>query len=86
MFRLSKEEMDKLVTICHRFKSLKHSSSKPYAFTEQGIAMLSSVLRSKKAIQVNISIMQIFVKLRKLTISYKEIVEKINELEKKYDR
>ena len=57
----------------------------PYAFTEQGIAMLSSVLRSKRAVQVNIGIMRAFVKLRELIASNKELAKRFDELEKKYD-
>ena len=57
----------------------------PGAFTEQGIAMLSSVLNSKRAIQVNIEIMRAFVKLREMIVSHKELARKLNELEKKYD-
>jgi hypothetical protein len=54
----------------------------PFAFTEQGVAMLSSVLNSNRAIQVNISIMRAFVKIRKLALSSKELARKIDELEK----
>lgn len=57
----------------------------PYAFTEQGIAMLSSVLKSKRAIQVNIQIMKTFVKLREMLYNHKELWEKIQTLEAKYD-
>ena len=57
----------------------------PRAFTEQGIAMLSSVLNSKRAIQVNIEIMRAFVKLREMISSHKDLVKKLAELEKKYD-
>jgi len=57
----------------------------PRAFTEQGIAMLSSVLNSKRAIQVNIEIMRAFVKLREMIVSHKDLSRKLNELEKKYD-
>lgn len=57
----------------------------PYAFTEQGIAMLSGVLRSKTAINVNIEIMRAFVHLRKMALHYSEISEKIENLEAKYD-
>jgi hypothetical protein len=59
--------------------------STPSAFTEQGIAMLSSVLRSDRAVQVNIQIMRIFARLRQLLSTYKELKEKIELLEKKYD-
>ena len=57
----------------------------PYAFTEQGVAMLSSVLKSKRAIQVNIKIIRIFVNMRELVIAHKDLWLKIDELEKKYD-
>jgi ORF6N domain len=57
----------------------------PYAFTEQGVAMLSGVLSSKRAVQVNIAIMRAFVKLREMISSNKELAKKLLELEKKYD-
>ncbi|HAH32210.1 MAG TPA: DNA-binding protein [Elusimicrobia bacterium] len=57
----------------------------PYAFTEQGVAMLSSVLKSKRAVHVNIQIMRAFVKLRQLLNTHKELARKLEELEKKYD-
>jgi hypothetical protein len=57
----------------------------PYAFTEQGVAMLSSVLNSERAIRVNIMIMRAFVKLKELLLTHKDLAEKIAELEKKYD-
>ncbi len=56
----------------------------PYVFTEQGVAMLSSVLKSKQAIWVNITIMRAFVKLRELLLTHKELAEKLEELERKY--
>lgn len=56
MFRLTKKEKDELVTNCYRFQPLKHSTVTPQAFTEQGVAMLSSVLNSQRAIDVNIVI------------------------------
>jgi hypothetical protein len=57
----------------------------PYAFTEQGVAMLSSVLRSKRAIQVNVEIMRTFVRLRQMLVSHRDLARKIEELEKRYD-
>lgn len=57
----------------------------PYAFTEQGVAMLSSVLRSPRAIQVNIEIMRAFVRLREMTATHKDLSRKLAALEKKYD-
>jgi hypothetical protein len=58
----------------------------PYAFTEQGVAMLSSVLNSERAIQVNIEIMRVFVHLRRLINSHKELRQQLENLEKKYDK
>jgi len=57
----------------------------PYAFTEQGVAMLSSVLRSKRAIQVNIEIMRAFVRLRQILASHVDLARKLAALERKYD-
>ncbi|MBI4288183.1 MAG: ORF6N domain-containing protein [Chloroflexi bacterium] len=57
----------------------------PYAFTEQGVAMLSSVLRSQRAIQVNIEIMRTFIRLRQMLASHAELARKLDALEKKYD-
>jgi phage regulator Rha-like protein len=63
----------------------QYSKYRPYAFTQEGIAMLSSVLRSKRAVQVNIAIMRTFVKLRELMTSHRELAQKINALERRYD-
>jgi len=63
----------------------KHSKYLPYAFTEQGVAMLSSVLRSKRAVQVNIAIMRTFVRLREMLLSNADLARELNALEKKYD-
>jgi len=82
MFRLTKEEKNELVTNCDRFQILKHSSVLPSAFTEQGVAMLSSVLNNERAIQVNIAIMRAFVRLRQLMVSQKELARKLGELER----
>ena len=64
----------------------KHRKYLPYVFTEQGVAMLSSVLNSKKAIQVNVAIMRTFVNIRKFVSSYEGLAMKVAELEKKYDK
>jgi len=86
MFRLNKIETEVLVANCDQLKSLKYSSSLPYVFTEQGVAMLSSVLNSEKAILVNIAIMRTFVNYRKFVSSYEGLAMKIYELEKRYDK
>lgn len=65
MFALDKSEKDELVTNCDRFETMKHSSVMPYAFTEQGVAMLSSVLKSPTAVEVNIQIMLAFIAIRR---------------------
>lgn len=82
-FQLSDEEKDELVTNRDRFKTLKHSSSNPYAFTEQGIAMLSSVLKSDIAVEVSIKIMNSFVKMRKFLLSNKEMFARLDRIELK---
>jgi hypothetical protein len=84
MFQITQKEKHELVTICDRFNKLKHSTFLPYAFTEQGVAMLSSVLNSERAIHVNIAIMRAFVKLRQIMSSHKELAQKLEELERKY--
>ena len=86
MFQLTKSELLELVTICDRFKSLKHSSSQPHVFTEQGVAMLSSVLNSERAIMVNIQIMRAFTQLRRMLLTNVGLRRKIEEMEKKYDK
>jgi hypothetical protein len=62
-----------------------HRKYRPYAFTEQGVAMLSSVLRSKRAVKVNIEIMRAFVQLRQMLASHADLARKLAELEKRYD-
>jgi hypothetical protein len=63
----------------------QHQKYPPYAFTEQGVAMLSSVLRSKRAVKVNIEIMRAFVRLRQMLASNVELARKLATLERKYD-
>ena len=63
----------------------KHRKYQPYVFTEQGVAMLSSVLNSDRAVQVNITIMRAFVKLREMIASHKELTKRLDEMEKSYD-
>lgn len=74
----SNQNRSQIVTGSQKHREVK---SLPYAFTEQGVAMLSSVLRSKKAIHVNIAIMRAFVELRHYALSYSELAQKIAELE-----
>lgn len=79
MFELTKDEMEQLVTSCDRLSALKHSSVNPMAFTEQGVAMLSSVLRSDKAISMNIEIMRAFAKYRFLLMQSSEMSKRIDD-------
>jgi len=81
MFRLSGSELDELVANCDRLNALKHSSNAPLAFTEHGIAMLSTALNSEKAIQVNIAIIRAFVRMRKIFMTYKELADKVSEID-----
>ena len=74
-----------MVTNCDHLQDLKYSYQLPYAFTEHGIAMLSSVLKSKRAIQINIAIVRVFVIVSRIINSSHDFIEKINELEKKYN-
>ncbi|MEI8047980.1 MAG: ORF6N domain-containing protein [Bacteroidota bacterium] len=82
-FQISENEKNELVTICDRFSSLKHSSSLPYAFTEQGVSMLSAVLRSETAIRVSIQIMQAFVEMRKMVLSHAGLFQRLDKIEVK---
>jgi ORF6N domain len=86
MFELTDDEID-LVVSQKLIPSKKFfGGARPFAFSEQGVAMLSSILNSDRAIQVNIVIMRTFVKLRQLQQDNKDIVEKIEKLEQKYDK
>ena len=82
-FQISDDEKDELVTNCDRFKTLKHSSLNPYAYTEQGIAMLSAVLRSDVAVEVSIKIMNSFVEMRKFLLSNREMFARLYRVELK---
>jgi phage regulator Rha-like protein len=88
MFQLTRQEVARLRSQIVTLKNLgrgQHIKYLPYAFTEQGVAMLSSVLRSKRAIQVNVEVMRSFVRLRQLLASHADLAAKLEELEKKYD-
>jgi ORF6N domain len=85
MFELRANEVDLLVSQTVIPNRGKFGGAVPMAFTEQGVAMLASVLRSKPAVQVNIAIMRAFVRLRELLLSDTELARKLEALEKKYD-
>ena len=86
MFQLTPEEVHTLTSQIAISKPSSRGGRRtaPYAFTEQGVAMLSSVLNSERAIDVNIAIMRAFVKLREVMIAHKELADKIRALELKY--
>jgi hypothetical protein len=85
MFELTKTEFENLRT---QFATSKRGGTRylPFAFTEQGVAMLASILNSDKAIEVNIAIMRAFVFIRHYALSHKELSEKLSAIEKKYNK
>ena len=87
MFQLTQSEHDSLRSQSVTLKKGRgqHRKFLPFVFTEQGVAMLSSVLNSDRAVEVNIPIMRAFVKLREMIVSNKELAEKLNAMEQKYD-
>jgi hypothetical protein len=84
MYMLSKEESDSLSFQFGSLKRGEHFKYLPTVFTEQGVAMLSSVLKSKMAIQVNIQIMRVFTNLREMMATHKDLARKIEDLESKF--
>ncbi len=85
MFQLTTREWDRLKSHFVTSKRGGVRRALPYAFTEQGVAMLSSVLTSDRAADVNIAIMRAFVRLREMLLTNAELARKLNELEQKYD-
>ena len=85
MFQLSPKEAQSLLLQNARAKGRGGRRTPPYAFTEQGVAMLSSVLNSERAIEVNIAIMRAFVRLRVLLATHADLARRLNELEQNYD-
>src|ERR1044072_1009341 len=90
MFQLTKAETEEWQSLRSQIVTLKkargtHRKYQPYAFTEHGILMLSSVLKSQRAVQVNIQIMRTFVRLRQLLASNETLIERLDELEENYD-
>ena len=83
MFQLTLEEKNDLVAICDHLSLLKFSSALPYAFTEQGVSMLAGLLRSHKAIEVNIEIIRAFVQMRQFFLSNKDTFQRLNIIETK---
>ena len=86
VFQLNEQEKKEVVTNCDHLASLKFSHQLPYAFTEQGVAMLSSVLNSDRAIDVNVIIMRVFVKFRELVSVSQVILKRLDDLENRMDK
>ena len=86
MFELNDEEIKRIIELEIIPSKQVLGGAKPMAFTEQGVAMLSSVLRSQRAVAVNIAIMRTFVNVRRMLQENRELSRKINALEKKYDQ
>lgn len=82
MFQLTQEEKEEVVANCDHLKSLKYSPNLPNVFTEHGAVMLASVLNSDRAIEVNLQIVRIFTKLREMLLTHKDILLKLEQLEK----
>lgn len=80
-FQLTQEEKDELVTNCDRFKKLKHSSALPHAFSEQGVAMISAVLKSDTAVKTSIAIIQAFVSMRQFIQANGALLQRMDTLE-----
>jgi len=81
MFQLTDTEQSELVAKCDRFEKLKHASSNFYAFTEQGVYMLATVLKSKVATNVSLSIMRTFTKIKNQSVPYFDIIKRLETLE-----
>ena len=85
VFQLTAEEFEALLLQTARAKGRGGRRTPPYAFTEQGVAMLSSVLRSDRAVRANIEIMRAFVRLRRLLASHEDLAVRLAEMEQRYD-
>ncbi len=85
MFQLTKQELREVITNCDNLRDLKFSPQPPHVFTENGVAMLSSVLNSEYAIRANVRIMRTFTRIREYLSKHRDLEKRIDELEKRYD-
>lgn len=83
IFQLTVNEKNELVTNWHQFEKLKHSSITPFAFTEHGVAMLATVLKSDKAVRMSINIIKTFVRIRKFMSIHSEMSKRLDQLDKR---
>ena len=86
MFRLTKDEKAKVVTICDHLSRLKFSPVLPYAFTEHGAIMAASVLNTERAVKVSVYVVRAFVKLREMLSTHKQLAHKLAELERRLQK
>ena len=88
MFRLTQDEWESMRSqiVTASDQSKRNVNTTPFAFTEHGVTMLASVLRSKKAIQTNIAIVDAFISLKEFVMNYKELSDKLKEMESRYDK
>jgi hypothetical protein len=85
LFQLTKFEWQELITNCDNLtETAKFTPVTPFSFTEQGVSMLSSVLKSKKAIQINIAIIRTFVMIRQYALNYKDLNDRLREVEGRF--
>ncbi len=85
MFQLTQKEKEEVVANCDHLFNIRFASTLPYAFTEHGAIMLANILRSPRAVQASIQVVRAFVRLRELLMTHKELNEKLEVLERKYD-
>ena len=85
MFQLTSEEKNEVVAICDHLSKLKFSKTLPYAFTEHGAIMAASILNTPRAIETSIFVVRVFVKLREMLATHKELAQKLLDLEKRFE-
>src|ERR1043165_8054807 len=83
MFQLTENEKEEVVTNCDHLQNLRYSPQLPSVFTEHGVVMLSSVLNSRRAVEVNIQIVRVFIKMREMLLTHKDVLLKIEQLEQR---
>ena len=86
MFQLNAEEKAEVVANCDHLEKLKYSPGYPYAFTEHGVIMAASVLNTKRAVEVSLYVVRVFVRLREMLSMNKELAHKLNQLEHKLEK
>lgn len=86
LFQLSTNEKDEVVTICDHLRRLKFSKSLPYAFTEHGALMLASVLNSRRAVDMSVVIIRVFIRLREMLTAHKDLMIRIARLEQRSEK